>query len=94
MRVIGMLFGIPEDRQRQVTDHGEANLERTKVDRWPPEKSPPIPWTRAPNIRRTTHDDLLNAEFEDETGTVRTAEPRRTAVDLPSRPGASEQPRG
>ena len=32
MRVIGMLLGIPEDRQRAITDHGEETLQKEKVD--------------------------------------------------------------
>src|SRR4051794_11863386 len=32
MRVIGMLLGIPEERQQQITDHGEETLNKDRVD--------------------------------------------------------------
>ena len=72
MRVIGMLLGIPEEHQRRVTDHGEATLQGDQVD-----------FLATGEVfgefidYRTEHPsddimtDLLNAEFTDETGTVR-----------------------
>ena len=73
MRVIGMLLGIPEDMQRTVTDHGEATLQGETVDMLATGEV----FTEFIDYR-TEHpsDDimteLLNAEFTDETGTVRT----------------------
>ena len=72
MRVIGMLLGIPEEHQRRVADHGEATLEGRQID-----------LLASGDVfaefidYRTEHPsddimtDLLNVEFEDETGTVR-----------------------
>ena len=72
MRVIGMLLGIPEEHQRRVTDHGEATLQGDQVD-----------FLATGEVfgefidYRTEHPsddimtDLLNAEFEDETGVRR-----------------------
>ena len=72
MRVIGMLLGIPEDRQRQITDHGEATLQKEKVDALATGEvfAEFIDW-RAEHPSDDIMTDLLNAEFEDETGTVR-----------------------
>ena len=72
MRVIGMLLGIPEDRQRQITDHGEATLQREKVDRLATGEvfAEFIDW-RAQHPSDDIMTDLLNAEFVDETGTRR-----------------------
>lgn len=73
MRVIGMLLGIPEDRQREITDHGEEVLQGTTLDAMATGEvfSEFIDWrTKHPSDDIMT--DLLNAEFEDETGTVRT----------------------
>ncbi|WP_081809317.1 cytochrome P450 [Mycobacterium sp. URHB0044] len=72
MRVIGMLLGIPEDRQQQITDHGEETLNKDKVDALATGEvfAEFIDWrTEHPSDDIMT--DLLNAEFEDETGTVR-----------------------
>ncbi|MGY4711658.1 cytochrome P450 [Mycolicibacterium sp. CBM1] len=72
MRVIGMLLGIPEDRQRQITDHGEATLQKEKIDALATGEvfAEFIDWrTEHPSDDIMT--DLLNAEFEDETGTRR-----------------------
>ncbi len=72
MRVIGMLLGIPEEHQRRVADHGEATLQNDHVDLLATGE------VFAEFIdHRTEHPsddimtDLLNAEFTDETGTVR-----------------------
>lgn len=72
MRVIGMLLGIPEDRQRAITDHGEETLQGTTVDSLATGEvfAEFIDW-RADNPSDDIMTDLLNAEFEDETGTVR-----------------------
>ncbi|HTY26755.1 MAG TPA: cytochrome P450 [Mycobacterium sp.] len=72
MRVIGMLLGIPEGRQRQITDHGEATLQKEKVDALATGEvfAEFIDWrTERPSDDIMT--ELLNAEFEDETGTMR-----------------------
>lgn len=72
MRVIGMLLGIPEDRQRHVTDQGEASLKNEKIDSFSSGEvfAEFIDWrTEHPSDDIMT--DLLNAEFADETGTVR-----------------------
>jgi cytochrome P450 len=72
MRVIGMLLGIPEDKQRGITDHGEATLQKEKVDALATGEvfAEFIDWrTEHPSDDIMT--DLLNAEFIDETGTRR-----------------------
>ena len=72
MRVIGMLLGIPEDRQRQITDHGEETLQGKTVDALATGEvfGEFIDW-RAEHPSDDIMTDLVNAEFEDETGTVR-----------------------
>jgi len=78
MRVIGMLLGIPEGDQESVRDHVDANL-RTKGGE--PMKVKEnfitgeifgdyIDW-RAKHPSDDIMTELLNAEFEDETGTRR-----------------------
>ena len=72
MRVIGMLLGIPEDRQRAITDHGEETLQKEKVDALATGEvfGEFLDW----RIEHPSDDimtDLLNAEFEDETGVRR-----------------------
>ena len=72
MRVIGMLLGIPEDKQRGITDHGEATLQKEKVDALATGEvfAEFIDWrTEHPSDDIMT--DLLNAEFIDETGNRR-----------------------
>ena len=72
MRVIGMLLGIPEDRQRQITDHGEATLQSDKVDLLATgEVFAEFIDYRRDHPSDDIMTDLLNAEFADETGTVR-----------------------
>ncbi|OBF18516.1 cytochrome P450 [Mycobacterium sp. ACS4331] len=73
MRVIGMLLGIPEADQRHITDHGEATLQKEKVDALATGEvfAEFLDW-RAEHPSDDIMTDLLNAEFEDETGTVRT----------------------
>jgi cytochrome P450 len=78
MRVIGMLLGIPEQDQEAVRDKVDANL-RTEAGQ-PMEVSENfvptdmfaeyIDW-RADHPSDDIMTELLQAEFEDETGTVR-----------------------
>ncbi len=78
MRVIGMLLGIPEQDQEAVRDNTDANL-RTEAGQ-PMKVSENfidgglfeeyIDW-RAENPSDDIMTELLRAEFEDETGTVR-----------------------
>ncbi|MCV7371012.1 cytochrome P450 [Mycolicibacterium duvalii] len=72
MRVIGMLLGIPEEHQRRVTEHGEATLQNENADLMASGEvfAEFIDYrTKHPSDDIMT--DLLNVEFEDETGTVR-----------------------
>ncbi|HKY15533.1 MAG TPA: cytochrome P450 [Microthrixaceae bacterium] len=81
MRVIGMLLGIPEQDQEAIRDHSDAVL-RTEEGK-PLEFSSSagfatgeifeeyIDW-RAEHPSDDLMTELLNAEFEDETGTRRT----------------------
>ena len=72
MRVIGMLLGIPEEHQRRVADHGEATLEGKQVDLLASgEVFAEFIDYRAEHPSDDIMTDLLNAEFTDETGTVR-----------------------
>jgi cytochrome P450 len=78
MRVIGMLLGIPEDDQQEIRDRVDKNL-RTEAGQ-PMQVSEDfvngeqfaeyIDW-RAEHPSDDIMTDLLNAEFEDETGTLR-----------------------
>jgi cytochrome P450 len=80
MRTIGMLLGIPEQDQESVRDHSDASL-RTKAGE-PMRYSEKgfasggeifadyIEW-RAEHPSDDLMTELLRAEFEDETGTVR-----------------------
>lgn len=72
MRVIGMLLGIPEEDQRHITDHGEATLQKEKIDTLATGEvfADYVDW-RAEHPSDDIMTDLLTAEFEDETGTVR-----------------------
>ncbi|HKV22094.1 MAG TPA: cytochrome P450 [Mycobacterium sp.] len=72
MRVIGMLLGIPEEDQRRVTDHGEATLQSREVDLLASgEVFAEFIDYRTEHPSDDIMTDLLNAEFEDENGTVR-----------------------
>lgn len=72
MRVIGMLLGIPEEHQRHITDHGEATLQKEKVDALATgEVFAEFIDYRLKNPSDDIMTELLNAEFEDETGTLR-----------------------
>jgi cytochrome P450 len=72
MRVIGMLLGIPEEDQRRVTDHGEATLQSEHVDLLATgEVFAEFIDYRTEHPSDDIMTNLLNAEFEDETGTVR-----------------------
>ncbi len=79
MRVIGMLLGIPEEDQEAIRDQVDANL-RTEAGK-PMTTSPAdvlsgdmfgeyIDW-RAEHPSDDLMTEMLNAEFEDETGTTR-----------------------
>ncbi|CAM2779389.1 cytochrome P450 [Mycobacterium intermedium] len=79
MRVIGMLLGVPEEEQEAARDFANAQM-RTEAGK-PMEFSAEamlssdffgnyIDW-RAANPSNDLTTELLNAEFEDETGTVR-----------------------
>lgn len=79
MRVIGMLLGIPEEDQASIREQVDANL-RTEAGK-PMTTSPGdvlsgdmfgeyIDW-RAQHPSDDLMTELLNAEFEDETGTTR-----------------------
>jgi cytochrome P450 len=79
MRVIGMLLGIPEDDQEAIRDHTDANL-RTEAGKAMTVRQEGfvtgemfedyIDW-RMQHPSDDIMTDLLNAEFEDETGTRR-----------------------
>lgn len=72
MRVIGMLLGIPEEDQQRVTDHGEATLQSDSVDLMATgEVFAEFIDYRTEHPSDDIMTDLLNAEFEDETGTRR-----------------------
>ncbi|WP_231745158.1 cytochrome P450 [Mycobacterium sp. IS-1590] len=72
MRVIGMLLGIPEADQRRVTEHGEATLQSDSVDLLATgEVFAEFIDYRTEHPSDDIMTDLLNAEFEDETGTRR-----------------------
>ncbi|UXA20876.1 cytochrome P450 [Mycobacterium sp. SMC-4] len=72
MRVIGMLLGIPEDHQRRVTEHGEATLHNESADLMATgEVFAEFIDYRTEHPSDDIMTDLLNVEFEDETGTVR-----------------------
>ena len=79
MRVIGMLLGIPESDQEAVRDHVDANLRTNEGE---PMKvtedfvtgamfADYVDW-RAKHPSDDIMTELLNIEFTDETGTVRT----------------------
>jgi cytochrome P450 len=72
MRVIGMLLGIPEEHQRRVTDAGEATLQSKEVNLVA--SGQVFEEFIDYRIKHPSDDimtELLNVEFEDETGTVR-----------------------
>ncbi|WP_370486861.1 cytochrome P450 [Mycobacterium sp. pV006] len=72
MRVIGMLLGIPEEHQRRVTEHGEATLQKDNVDAMATgEVFAEFIEYRTEHPSDDIMTDLLNAEFTDETGTLR-----------------------
>jgi cytochrome P450 len=72
MRVIGLLLGIPEEHQRRVADHGEATLQGDQNNLIATGEvfSEFIDY-RTEHPSNDIMTDLLNAEFTDETGTVR-----------------------
>ncbi len=77
MRVIGMLLGIPEQDQEAIRDHVDASL-RTEAGE-PMKQSESLSGTvfsdyidwRVEHPSDDLMTELLNAEFEDETGTKR-----------------------
>jgi cytochrome P450 len=79
MRVIGMLLGIPEDDQEAIRDHSNATM-RTRAGKPMAVASEGfdsgeifasyLDW-RADHPSDDIMSELLNVEFEDETGTVR-----------------------
>ncbi|CAM3216764.1 cytochrome P450 [Mycobacterium intermedium] len=80
LRVVGMLFGIPEDYQRRVQEDGEKFIRTERGGRMTDNREAKladgeifadfIDWrTEHPADDLTT--ELLNAEFEDETGRTR-----------------------
>jgi cytochrome P450 len=80
MRVVGMLFGIPEDYQRQVQVHGDKHVRTQRGGRMTDNRDAKladgevfaefIDWrTEHPADDLTS--ELLNAEFRDEHGTTR-----------------------
>jgi cytochrome P450 len=71
MRVIGMLLGIPEEDQRRVADHGEATLQGQQALMASGEVFAEFIDYRAEHPSDDIMTELLNAEFTDETGTLR-----------------------
>ncbi len=72
MRVIGLLLGIPEEHQRRVADHGEATLQIESTDMLATgEVFAEFIDYRTEHPSDDIMTDLLNAEFTDETGTLR-----------------------
>jgi cytochrome P450 len=80
MRVIGMLLGIPEEDQVKVRERADAKLRTEPGKQMKVSQSALmdtdlfahyIDW-RAEHPSEDLMTELLNAEFEDETGTVRT----------------------
>lgn len=78
MRVIGMLLGIPESDQEAVRDHVDANLRTNEGEPMHVSENfvtgamfaDYVDW-RAKHPSDDIMTELLEAEFEDETGTVR-----------------------
>ena len=78
MRVIGMLLGVPEEDQQAIRDRVDRNLRTEEGQPMDVSKGMSdgaqfeeyIDW-RAEHPSDDIMTDLLNAEFEDETGTVR-----------------------
>ena len=80
MRVIGMLLGIPEEDQEAIRDHADAHAaHRGAASPWSTPTTASsrgemfaeyIDW-RAEHPSDDLMTELLNAEFEDETGTTR-----------------------
>jgi cytochrome P450 len=80
LRVVGMLFGIPEDYQHRVQEDGDKHVRTERGGQMTDNADGPltdgqlfaefIDWrVEHPADDLTT--ELLNAEFEDETGTTR-----------------------
>jgi cytochrome P450 len=82
MKVIGMLLGIPEQDQAAIRDNADRNLRTKEGEKMQVEEgerldiggdlfSEYIEW-RAQHPSDDLMTELLTAEFEDETGTIRT----------------------
>jgi cytochrome P450 len=75
MRGIGMLLGIPEEDQRHVVDHGEATIRTERGGKMSGLATGEVFAEYIDYRAKHPSDDimteLMNAEFEDETGTVR-----------------------
>ena len=86
MRTIGMLLGIPEEDQEAIRDRIDEGLRLEEGQRGDLRRG--AAWTatemfgeyidwRAEHPSDDLMTELLNAEFEDETGVTRTLHPRR-----------------
>ena len=80
MRVVGMLFGIPEEDQAAVRDKADANLRTRAGEAMKIEENPTfgsetfqeyVDW-RIDHPSDDLMTELLHTEFEDEEGTTRT----------------------
>lgn len=72
MRVIGMLLGIPEADQLGVVEHGEATLKTERMESFATgEVFADYIDYRSKHPSDDIMTELLNAEFTDETGTLR-----------------------
>ena len=80
LRVVGMLFGIPEDYQHRVQEDGDKHVRTERGGQMTDNADGPltdgqvfaefIDW-RIDHPADDLTTELLNAEFEDETGTTR-----------------------
>ena len=106
MRTIGMLLGIPEEDQQALRDRIHEGLPSTEDDPMPDARrqrrdadrvgfAAYIDW-RAEHPSDDLMTELLNAEFEDETGTGAHASPatRSSATSACWRAPATRRPRG
>jgi cytochrome P450 len=80
MRVVGMLFGIPEDYQRRVQEHGDKHVRTNRGGQMTDNHDVSladgevfadfVDW-RTDHPADDLTSELLNAEFQDETGVTR-----------------------